>query len=91
MISYTNDAYIAIFNNFNSLSKSSDINDSYQIYNHIKNFISHYKVVDIQNYTLDFQNRVFLATFSGSARALLQPFFETSHEKIFCHQICLKP
>ena len=70
---------IAISNHFGSLPKFKDVSNAYLIYRHIKDFVNNYKIIDISNYPLDFQILIFLTTFAGSAKQLIEPFFDHTH------------
>ena len=70
---------IAISNHFGSLPKFKDVSNAYLIYRHIKDFVNNYKIIDISSYPLDFQILIFLTTFSGSAKQLIEPFFDHTH------------
>merc|ERR1711888_106325 len=70
---------IAISNHFGSLPKFKDVSNAYLIYRHIKDFVNNYKIIDISSYPLDFQILIFLTTFAGSAKQLVEPFFDHTH------------
>ena len=70
---------IVISNHFGSLPKFKDVSNAYLIYRHIKDFVNNYKIIDISNYPLDFHILIFLTTFAGSAKQLIEPFFDHTH------------
>ena len=78
---------IAIINSFDSLKKFSDIDAPYVIYRHIKNFCRHYKLINISGYSINFQILVLLQTFSGPAKAILEPLQNSDHPAYKCRNI----
>ena len=66
-------------NSFNTLPKFSTLERPDGIFQHIKNFIRHYQIVNISNYSLQFKFLIFLRTFEGQAKQILEPFHDERH------------
>ena len=75
---------ISILNSFNTLPKYTSLDRPDAIFKHIKNFIRHYHIINISNYPLQFQILVFLRTFEGQAKQILEPLHDERHQ-IYSH------